>query len=66
MNITFTDRLGRTYRASCHDEATARQRLALLDGQEASTERDAPTDSGSVRFNCNAERAAIRAAFPNL
>jgi hypothetical protein len=66
IDIRYTDRSGRTYRAHCHDEATAVQRLAYLDEAERQTRKYAPTDTGATRFSYNEEAAAIRRAFPNL
>lgn len=38
-------------------------RLASLEKDEKETSKKAPTDSGGVRYNCNAEAEAIRNAL---
>lgn len=62
MTISFRSAYGQTFtRTLSRDGAIAR--LASLDWAEDETRRYAPTDTGTTRFNYNAEADAIRAAF---
>ena len=63
MQISFTSHQGKTVTKSFAGFDQLRARLSVLEEVEAETVRFAPTDSGPVRRNYQAEAAAIRGAL---